>query len=152
MKLRAVGTLAAAGLVASLVSAAAVAQASETVDAHVAAAKAAAGEDHGYIFNSLCVAPADGPAAGAVDAAAPDPAVFHVEPVKVFDNLYFVGEKEYSAWAVTTSEGIILLDTIWDYSVADEIVGGLRKLGFDPAQIKYAVVTHGHRDHVGGAK
>jgi metallo-beta-lactamase class B len=70
----------------------------------------------------------------------------------VFDNLYFVGEKEYSAWAVTTSEGIILVDTIWDYSVADEVVGGLKKLGFDPAQIKYAVVTHGHRDHVGGAK
>ncbi len=152
MKSRAVGTLAAAGLAASLVSAAAVAQPVDTADAHVAAAKVAAGEDHGYIFNSLCVAPAGGPTTGAIDAASPDPAVFHVEPVKVFDNLYFVGEKEYSAWAVTTSEGIILLDTIWDYSVADEIVGGLRKLGFDPAQIKYAVVTHGHRDHVGGAK
>jgi metallo-beta-lactamase class B len=70
----------------------------------------------------------------------------------VFDNLYFVGEKEYSSWAVTTSEGIILLDTIWDYSVEDEIVGGLKKLGLDPAQIKYALVTHGHIDHVGGAK
>jgi metallo-beta-lactamase class B len=96
--------------------------------------------------------PAAGPNTSVVDEASPDPAVFHVDPVKVFDNLYFVGEKEYSAWAVTTSEGIILVDTIWDYSVADEIVGGLKKLGFDPAQIKYALVTHGHRDHVGGAK
>jgi metallo-beta-lactamase class B len=52
--------------------------------------------------------------------------------VKVFDNLYFVGQTEYSAWAVTTSEGIIVIDTIWDYSVEDEIVGGLTKLGFDP--------------------
>jgi hypothetical protein len=39
-----------------------------------------------------------------------------------------VGEKEYSTWAVTTSEGIILVDAIWDYSVADEVVGGLKKL------------------------
>ena len=136
----------------TLASAAAVAQDKESAEAHVAAAKVAAGESHGHIFHNLCIAPAPGPITGGLEEAAPALAQFHVEPVKVFDNLYFVGEKEYSAWAVTTSAGIILLDTIWDYSVADEIVGGLKKLGFDPAQIKYAVVTHGHRDHVGGAK
>jgi metallo-beta-lactamase class B len=123
----------------------------DTVDAHIAAAQAAAGP-HGYILNSLCLAPAEGPTTAPVAEAAPEHSTWHVEPVKVFDNLYFVGEKEYSAWAVATSEGIILLDTIWDYSVEDEIVGGLKKLGLDPAQIKYALVTHGHRDHVGGAK
>jgi hypothetical protein len=41
------------------------------------------------------------------------------EPVKVFDNLYFVGQSEFSAWAITTSEGIIPLD-IFDYLVEDE--------------------------------
>ncbi len=70
----------------------------------------------------------------------------------MFDNLYFVGQTEYSAWAVTTSAGIILVDTIYDYSVEDEVVGGLRKLGLDPATIKYAIVSHGHGDHSGGAK
>jgi metallo-beta-lactamase class B len=152
MRMYTIATLVAAGLVGGLSNAPAIAQTADTVEAHIAAAKAAAGEHHPYIFDSLCMKPAAGPNAAAADEASPDPAVFHVEPVKVFDNLYFVGEKEYSAWAVTTSEGIILVDTIWDYSVADEIVGGLKKLGFDPAQIKYAVVTHGHRDHVGGAK
>jgi metallo-beta-lactamase class B len=72
--------------------------------------------------------------------------------VKVFDNLYFVGQSEYSAWAITTSEGIILIDTLFDYSVEDEVVGGLKKLGLDPASIRYAVVTHPHPDHHGGAK
>src|SRR5260370_38976272 len=95
------------------------------------------------------MSPSAGPNAATEAPPAPDPLVFHVEPAKVFDNLYFVGEKEYSAWAVTTSEGIILLDTIWVYSVADEIVGGLKKLGFDPAQIKNAYGTHGHDDHLG---
>jgi metallo-beta-lactamase class B len=72
--------------------------------------------------------------------------------VKVFDNLYFVGQSEYSVWAVTTSQGIIVIDTIFDYSVEEEVAGGLKKLGFDPATIKYTIVSHPHPDHHGGAK
>jgi metallo-beta-lactamase class B len=63
-----------------------------------------------------------------------------------------LGEKEYSVWAVTTSQGIIVIDTIYDYSVDDEVVGGMKKLGLDPATIKYAIVSHGHSDHSGGAR
>jgi metallo-beta-lactamase class B len=72
--------------------------------------------------------------------------------VKVFDNLYFLGQTEYSVWAVTTSEGIVVIDTIFDYSVEEEVADGLKKLGLDPAAIKYAIVTHPHPDHHGGAK
>ena len=90
--------------------------------------------------------------AGSAAPGPPDRSKWHAEPVKVFDNLYFVGQTEYSAWAVTTSQGIIIVDTIWDYSVEDEIVGGLKKLGLDPKNIKYAIVSHGHIDHAGGAK
>jgi metallo-beta-lactamase class B len=72
--------------------------------------------------------------------------------VKVFDNLYFVGQTEYSAWVVTTTEGMILIDTLFDYSVEEEVVGGLKKLALDPAMIRYVIVTHPHPDHHGGAK
>jgi len=72
--------------------------------------------------------------------------------VKVFDNLYFFGQSEYAVWAITTSDGIIVLDTIFDYSVEEEVVNGMKKLGLDPARIKYAVVSHAHPDHDGGAK
>jgi metallo-beta-lactamase class B len=75
-----------------------------------------------------------------------------MEPVKVFDNLYFIGMKTVSAWALTTSEGIILIDAMFHYNVEQTVVDGLRKLGFDPAAIKYVIVTHGHNDHFGGAK
>jgi metallo-beta-lactamase class B len=71
--------------------------------------------------------------------------------VKVFDNLYFVGQTEYSAWAVVTSDGIIIIDPIFDYSVEDEVVGGLRTMGLDPASIKLVLISHAHYDHVGGA-
>jgi metallo-beta-lactamase class B len=154
-----------------------VAQAAQDVpDAHVAVARTAAGQEHTALFNSLCrVTPAGATAAATpqqggrggqttaapvANAAAgqgqrrgtPPASSWHAEPVKVFDNLYFVGMTEYSAWAVVTSAGIIVIDTIYDYSVEDEIVGGLKKLGLDPANIKYAIVSHAHVDHDGGAR
>src|SRR5436853_583775 len=94
-----------------------------------------------------------GQAGGAGRQAGPPPASsWHAEPAKVFDNLYFVGMTEYSAWALTTSQGIILLDAIFDYSVEDEVVNGLKTLGLNPADIKYVLVSHAHTDHIGGAK
>jgi len=130
--------------------------ATNTPEAHIAAAKAATQQDHIGLFNRVCgsLTPATQQAERGAPAAQTTLARdnWHAEPVKVFDNLYFVGQTEYSAWAVTTSAGIILVDTIYDYSVEDEVVGGLRKLGLDPATIKYAIVSHGHGDHSGGAK
>ncbi|MGH9560505.1 MAG: MBL fold metallo-hydrolase, partial [Terracidiphilus sp.] len=56
------------------------------------------------------------------------------------------------SWALTTSQGIILIDTLYTYNSDEEIVGGLRRLGFDPATVKYVIVSHAHPDHDGGAK
>ena len=130
----------------------------DSPDAHVARAKTAAGDTYQNLFNFLCTVPTPrggGPPAGGGRGRAagpPDRSTWYAEPVKVFDNLYFVGQSDYSAWAVTTSEGIILIDTLFDYSVEEEVAGGLKKLGLDPATIRYAVVTHPHPDHHGGAK
>ncbi len=78
-----------------------------------------------------------------------------VEPTRVFDNMYFIGMTSQNVWAITTSEGIILLDTMNSADEArDVIVPGLRKVGLDPAQIKYIIIGHGHpgqSDHTGGA-
>jgi metallo-beta-lactamase class B len=153
-----IGLLAAASVIAPAEGACAQSR-PDPVQAHVDLGKSAAGQDFGGLFNSLCVEPAQPPPgtpaptapAGAAQAT-PERSTWHSEPVKVFDNLYFVGQTEYSAWAVTTSAGIILVDTIWSYSVEDEVVGGLTKLGLDPKSIKYAIVSHGHIDHAGGAK
>jgi metallo-beta-lactamase class B len=69
----------------------------------------------------------------------------------VFDNLYFLGQTAYTAWAVMTSAGIIVIDPLFDYSVEEEVVNGLTTLGFDPKNIKYVLVSHAHSDHVAGA-
>ena len=85
-------------------------------------------------------------------ASAPARATWFAEPAKVFDNLYFVGGKIHSSWALTTSEGIILIDTIFPYNSEELIEGGLRKLGLDPKDIKYVLISHAHSDHIGGAE
>ena len=163
-----------AGLFCALAGAAIYAQAPATplspeVERHIEAARAAAGTEHAGLFDAVCTTArnviaqasaqprAGGPGrAGGGRAggppAAPARETWHAEPVKVFDNLYFLGQTEFSVWAITTSQGIILLDAIFDYSVEDEVVGGLKTLGLDPAQIKYVMVSHGHLDHAGGAK
>src|SRR5260221_9505125 len=83
-------------------------------------------------------------------ASAPARGTWYAEPAKVFDNLYFVGGKLHSAWALTTRDGIILFDTIYPYDSEELIVGGMRKLGLDPKNIKYLLVSHAHGDHIGG--
>jgi len=85
-------------------------------------------------------------------ASAPARATWFAEPAKVFDNLYFVGGKIHSSWALTTGEGIILIDTIFPYNSEELIEGGLRKLGLDPKDIKYVLISHAHADHIGGAE
>lgn len=39
-----------------------------------------------------------------------------VQPFKVFDNLYFVGDGGVSNWLVTTKEGLVLLDANYSWS------------------------------------
>jgi metallo-beta-lactamase class B len=128
---------------------------------HLAAAKQAAGYEVSDLYDHLCARLMVGAQLPYGRIQRPDnerdPAKFREEPVKVFDNLYYLGEKMQhgatpSSWAVVTSEGIILIDAMFDDSVQPQIVGGLKKLGLNPAQIKYLLLTHGHGDHINGAK
>ncbi len=123
------------------------------IDTHLTAARNAAGFDFTGTLARLCVAPAF--TTGIRDVAPGKPPAretWYTEPAKVFDNLYFVGSKIHSSWALITSDGIILIDTLFTYNSEEEIVGGLKKLGLDAAKVKYVIITHAHSDHVGGAK
>ncbi len=120
------------------------------IQAHTAAATEAAKDDFKGSLN-MCTPPAPAPAqrgarGGAQQNAAAAPAG-PIEAGKAFDNLYFVGLRSASAWAITTSAGIILIDALNNTKDAETtIVPGLKHLGLDPNQIKYVVVTHSHGD------
>ena len=133
---------------------------------HVAAARAAAyRSDHDIsdTFDSMCRQP-DTDSVITQLSSAPRPFAaprsrersgWYADPVKVFDNLYYVGSSNannQSVWAVTTSEGIILIDSGYDYSVEDLVTNGLRRAGLDPADIKYVILHHAHGDRYFGAK
>ena len=127
------------------------------VRAHLAAAKAASGLDFAGILGVTCLPdapPPARPAAGAQVAPRGDPPreSWYARPQKVFDNLYWVGTKIHSAWALKTSQGLIIIDTLYAYAAEPEIVDGLKALGLDPKTIKYVIVSHGHGDHDQGAR
>lgn len=75
-----------------------------------------------------------------------------LEPTKVFDNLYCIGTRSVVAWVLQTEEGIILIDSMWDNRDAKLIEDDMEKLGLNPKDIKYILISHGHGDHYGGAK
>ena len=150
------------------------------VDAHVAAARAAAGQDFRATFVNLCLpaagrgrargaaprahgrgrrarpgrrrpgAPAAGRAAGAPPAT-PDRAGWYASPYKVFDNLYWLGTRQHSSWALRTSDGLIIIDTNFAWATEPEIINGLTTLGLNPRDIKYVIISHAHGDHDQGA-
>ena len=155
----------------------AVAQTPSTeMETHIAAARAAAGQDYRATFVNLCIpagAPAAAPAAARGPAAGgaggrgaggqgaatrgggapqtPDRAGWYAPPFKVFDNLYWLGTRQHSSWALQTSAGIIIIDTNFAWATEPEIIEGMTKLGLNPRDIKYVIISHAHGDHDQGA-
>ncbi len=130
------------------------------IRAAMQSAKTAAGFDFLGALARTCLLPQSGgedsrdvlPGYVTNPASAPARETWYAEPARVFDNLYFVGGKVHSSWALTTSDGIIIIDTIYPYNSEELIVGGLQKLGLDPKAIKYVLISHAHGDHIGGAE
>jgi metallo-beta-lactamase class B len=145
----ALGLLAGLGLQAAAQQAPTGAPPADSYEGHLAAAKQAAGFEFPGTLARLCIAPAT--AVGANIHAA-DRAQWYAEPAQVFDNLYWVGTRIHSSWALTDPQGIILIDTLFNYAVGPEIVDGLKTLHLDPKKIRYVIVTHGHGDHDEGAR
>jgi metallo-beta-lactamase class B len=127
------------------------AYADNAVDAHLSAAKEAAGFEYTGTLARTCIAPAFAVGTGP-RGVIPARDTWHAEPARMFDNLYFIGTKVHSSWALKGSGGIILIDTLFNYAVEDEMVNGLKKLGLDPRQVKYVIISHAHGDHDEGAR
>ena len=74
-----------------------------------------------------------------------------VPAFRAFDNLYYVGVGWVGAWLVTTADGLILIDTVDRPAHVDHLLDGVRRMGFDPMNIKYVIITQAHGDHYAGA-
>jgi metallo-beta-lactamase class B len=72
-----------------------------------------------------------------------------LEPFRIADGLYYVGTVGLSAYLVTSSDGHILIDAPLRENVP-LVLANIRKLGFDPEDIRIQLASHAHFDHVGG--
>ena len=79
-----------------------------------------------------------------------DPQAQFNAPWKPFDSVHFIGACWVSAWLVETSDGALLIDTMYGPHV-DQLIKNIRNTGVDFADIHFVLITHGHFDHVGGA-
>ena len=74
-----------------------------------------------------------------------------VEPFPITARTFYVGNGWVGAYLIETSDGLILIDATMQpqvYLVLDSI----RRLGFDTADVRLVLLSHGHYDHCGGIR
>lgn len=71
-----------------------------------------------------------------------------IAPFKMIGNLYFIGSRAVSVHLIDTGDGLILIDTGYP-NMQQQILTSMRSLGFDPADMRIILHSHGHYDHIG---
>lgn len=114
---------------------------SPAVREHLDKAVKAAGSDWAAQEKFFCEMP--------VPNLATDPVL---TPIKIFDNVFILGSTSTAIYAITTSEGIVLIDAGYPNQADTILLPQLKKLGLDESKIKYVFLGHGHVDHYGASK
>jgi len=76
---------------------------------------------------------------------------FAAEPFRIAGNLYYVGNASVSSHLIDTSGGLVLIDTTYPQTVY-LLLESVRRLGFDPDDIRHILHVHAHYDHCGGTR
>ena len=80
-----------------------------------------------------------------------NPATSFVEPFKIADGLYYVGDKQVCIHLIDTGDGLILLDSGFPCATY-LLIESIWRAGFDPKDVRWILHTHGHFDHFGAAE
>ena len=79
-----------------------------------------------------------------------EPSIEFIAPFQMADDLYYVGDRLVCVHLIRTDEGLILLDA--GYPCAKHLLmESIIRLGFDPADVRWIILTHAHFDHYGAA-
>lgn len=82
------------------------------------------------------------------DVSFPESWTVRTRPHHIIGNVHYVGTLDLASYLVTTPAGHILIDTGLQQN-ADAILEGIRRLKFDPREIRLLLTTQAHFDHVG---
>ena len=80
-----------------------------------------------------------------------NPSTARVEPFKIADQLYYVGDNKVCIHLIDTGEGLILLDSGY-FGATHLLVDSIWRAGFDPENVRWIIHTHGHYDHFGASE
>lgn len=72
-------------------------------------------------------------------------------PFQVYGNLFFVGTQPASAHIIDTGSGLILLDAGYQQTLP-YVIDSIYRLGFRLEDLRLILLSHGHIDHIGGAR
>lgn len=70
-------------------------------------------------------------------------------PFKILGNVHYVGTEGLAAYLITGPSGHVLIDGGLPSS-APMIAANIRRLGFEPRDVKIILINHAHFDHAGG--
>jgi metallo-beta-lactamase class B len=71
-------------------------------------------------------------------------------PYRIIGNVYYVGSKGLASYLISTSDGLILINSSLEASVP-LIQASVEKLGFKFSDIKILLISHAHWDHCAGS-
>lgn len=77
-----------------------------------------------------------------------NPSLYYIEPFCILNNLYYVGDKQVCSHLIDTGEGLILFDAGYQHTI-HLLIQSIWAAGFNPQNIKYLILSHGHFDHFG---
>ena len=72
------------------------------------------------------------------------------EPVKAFDNVYWIGSQAVGAVIINTGDGYVMIDDGSSDAEAEHMAKSLEKLNINGNEIKLIIISHEHFDHYGG--
>lgn len=74
----------------------------------------------------------------------------YVKPFRMYGNLYYVGDSWVCAHIVDTGNGLLLFDAgNCGQGATAMLIQAIWEAGFNPRDVKWLVLSHGHVDHIG---
>ncbi|MBQ8934002.1 MAG: MBL fold metallo-hydrolase [Lachnospiraceae bacterium] len=74
----------------------------------------------------------------------------YVEPFRLFGNIYYIGDSWVCVHLIDTGDGLLMIDA-GNTGQTASIIHNIWKLGFDPTNVKWIILSHCHLDHIGCA-
>jgi len=74
----------------------------------------------------------------------------YVHPFQLYGNVWYVGDSWVCVHLIDTGDGLLLIDS-GNCGAEAMLVNAIWEAGFNPADVKWIIHSHGHLDHIGAA-